>query len=74
MEGDKMVDDKTNHRGQGWYFSSRTRLIFGRAQNVDDVHDTFVARIYEEVIDRRCHQVEGIMKRTVIGTMIRTHA
>ena len=25
----------------------------GRAQNVDDVHDTFVARIYEEVIDRR---------------------
>ena len=25
----------------------------GRAQNVDDVHDTFVARSYEEVIDRR---------------------
>ena len=25
----------------------------GRAQNVDDVHDTFVARIYEAVIDRR---------------------
>jgi hypothetical protein len=25
----------------------------GRDQNVDDVHDTFVARIYEEVIDRR---------------------
>ena len=48
-----MVDDKTNHRGQGWYFSSEFDRYLGRAQNVDDVHDTFVARIYEEVIDRR---------------------
>ena len=40
----------------------------GRAQNVDDVHDTFVARIYEEVIDRRSHPVKGMMKRKVIGT------
>ena len=24
----------------------------GRAQNVDDIHDTFVARVHEDVIDR----------------------
>ena len=24
----------------------------GRSQNVDDIHDTFVARVHEDVIDR----------------------
>ena len=40
----------------------------GRAQNVDDVHDTFVARFHEDVIDRRRHQVKGMMRRKIIGT------
>ena len=30
----------------------------GRAQNVDDIHDTFIARVHEDVIDRRRHQVK----------------
>ena len=34
----------------------------GRAQNVDDIHDTFVARVHEDVIDRRRHQVKVMMK------------
>ena len=37
----------------------------GWAQNVDD-HDTFVARVHEDVIDRRRHQVKVMMKWKVI--------
>ena len=40
----------------------------GRAHNAHDDHDTFVARVHEDVIDRRRHQVRGIMKQKVIGT------
>ena len=43
--------------------------ILEEHQNVDDVHDTFVTRFHEDVIDRRRHQVDGMMKRKVIGTM-----
>ena len=39
----------------------------GRAQNVDDDHDTFVER-FQDVIDRQGHQVKGMVKRKVIGT------
>ena len=38
--------------GKGWYFSSKFDRSLGRAQNVDDIHDTFVARVHEDVIDR----------------------
>ena len=44
----------------------------GRAQNVDDDHDTFVERFHEDVINQQQHQVKGMMKRKVIGTMGRT--
>ena len=46
----------------------------GRAHKVDDDHDTFVERFHEDVINQRRHQVKGMMKKTVIGTMGRTHA
>ena len=41
----------------------------GRAHKVDDDHDTFVERFQEDVINQRRHQVKGMMKRKVIGTM-----
>jgi hypothetical protein len=44
----------------------------GRAQKVDDDHDTFVERFHEDVINQQRHQVKGMMKQTVIGTMGRT--
>ena len=50
------------------------KIYLGRAQNVDDDHDTFVERFHEDVINQRRHQVKGMMKQTVIGTMGRTHA
>ena len=28
-------------KGQGWYFSSRIRLISWKSSNADDDHDTF---------------------------------
>ena len=53
--------DGISHHEFNWYPR--------RAQNVDDDHDTFVERFHEDVIDRRWHQVKGMMKRKVIGTM-----
>ena len=44
----------------------------GRAQNVDDDHDTFVERFHEDVINQRRHQVKGMMKQEVIGTTVTT--
>ena len=67
-----MVDNNTNHRGQGWYFLPKFDISLGRTQNVDDIHDTFVARVHEDVIDWRRHQVKGMMKRKVIGTTVTT--
>ena len=36
--------------GQGWYFSYEFNRYLGRAQNVDDDHDTFAKRFHEDVI------------------------
>ena len=33
-------------------------MILGRAQNVDDDHDTFVEKFHEDVIDQRRHQAK----------------
>ena len=41
----------------------------GRSQIVDNDHDKFVERFQEDVINQRPHQVKGMMKRKVIGTM-----
>ncbi len=51
--------DGISHHEFNWYP--------GWAQNVDD-HDTFVARVHEDVSNRRWHQVKGMMMRKVIGT------
>ena len=51
--------DVISHHEFNWYP--------GWAQNVDD-HDTFVARVHEDVIDQRRHQVKVMMKWKVIGT------
>ena len=68
--GKNVVDDNTNHQGARMVFSHHEFDWYpGRAQNVDDDHDTFVMRFHEDVIDRRWHQVKGMMKRKVIGTM-----
>ena len=42
---------------------------FGRSQIVDNDHDKFVESFQEDVINQRRHQVKGMMKRKVIGTM-----
>ena len=56
-------------KGKGCYFSSKFDRSLGRAQNVDDDYDTFVERFHEDVINQRRHQVKGMMKQKVIGTM-----
>ena len=45
----------------------------GRAQNVDDDHDTIVERFHEEAIEQRRHQEKAMVKRRVIGTTDTTH-
>ena len=45
----------------------------GRAQNVDDDHDTIVERFHEDVINQRRHQVKGMTKQEVIGTIGTRH-
>ena len=73
--GKNVVDDNTIHRGARMVFlilNFDTQL--GRSQIVDNDHNTFVERFHEDVINQRRHQVKGMMKQTVIGTMGRTHA
>ena len=36
------------------------------------IHDTFVERFHEDVIDPRSHQVKRMMKQEVIGTTVMT--
>ena len=43
----------------------------GRAQNVNDDHDTIVERFHEEAIEQRRHQEKAMVKRRVIGPRIR---
>ena len=45
----------------------------GRAQNVDDDHDTFIERFHEDIIAHRRHQAKGRMERKVIETTGTTH-
>ena len=52
--------DGISHHEFNWYP--------GRVQNADDDHDTFVERFHEDVIDRRQHQVKGMMNQKVTGT------
>ena len=56
--------DGISHHEFNWYP--------GRAHKVNDDHDAFVERFHEDVINQWRHQVKGIMKRKVIGTMGRT--
>ena len=44
----------------------------GRAQNVDDIHDTIVERFHADVVNQRRHHVKGMMKQEVIGTTVTT--
>ena len=67
-----MVDDNTNHRSKDDISHHEFDRYPGRAHKVDDDHDTFVERFHEDVINQRRHQVKGMMKRKVIGTMGRT--
>ena len=61
--GKNVVDDNTIHRGARMVFLILNfDRYLGRAQNVDDDHDTFVERFHEDVIDRRRHQVKVMMK------------
>ena len=48
--------------------------ILEEHQNVDDDHDTFVERLYEDAIEERRHQAIGRMKRKAIGTTDTTQA
>ena len=58
--------------GRGCISHHEFDIYLGRAQDVDDDHDTFVERFHEDVINQQRHQVKGMMKQTVIGTMGRT--
>ena len=71
-EDNKVVNDITNHRGKDGISHHEFNWYNGKARNTDDDHDTFVERFHEDVIDRRWHQVKRMMKRKVIGTMVRT--
>ena len=69
-ECENFVDVNTNHRGgKDGITHPEFDTQLGRSQIVDNDHDKFVERFQEHVINQRPHQVKGMMKRKVIGTM-----
>ena len=67
-EGKNVVDDNTIIKGKDGISLHEFDWYPGRAQNVDDDHNTIVERFQAGVINRQWHQVKGMMKRKVIGT------
>ena len=67
-KGSRVVDDNTNHRGQGWSFSSWIPLISWKESKCWWwSRHFFVEGIHEEAIDQRLHQAKGLMQQKIIG-------
>ena len=73
--GKNAVDDNTNHRGARMVFLIMNSIdILEELRMLMMIMKIFVERFHGDVIRRRWHQVKGMMKRNVLGTMSMTQA
>ena len=69
-EGKDVVDGNSNYQGMSMVLTIMNSIdILEGVKMLMIITTTFVERLHEEAIEQRWHQVKGMMKRKVIGTM-----